>query len=228
MLSHKLALGLLAFSLCLAAQNNPAVAPAQQPAPSPASAASAAPKLDAPKPDAPSATASNPEGTKPAAKVSSQEYVLGAEDIIFVRVWREPDLSGQVSIRPDGKITMPLVNEVQAAGLTPDALAVRLKDQLSKFVNNPQVMVSVQEVRSSRYYISGDGITRPGAYPLAVPTHVFEAVTLAGGFREFANKKKIIIIRGAQRIKFNYTEVVKGKNLDQNILLENGDEIVVN
>jgi len=225
MLSRELALGLFVVSSILAAQSNPGVSPTPQPAATQAPAASAVAKPEAPKAEP---SKSSEESKTLPAKVDPHAYLLGAEDVINVRVWREPDLSGQIAIRPDGKIAMPLINEVQAAGLTPVALAERLKELLSKFVNNPQVVVSLQEVRSSRYYVSGDGINRSGAYPLAVPTHVFEAITLAGGFRDFANKKKIIIVRGSERLKFNYSEVVKGKNLDQNILLENGDEVVVN
>ncbi len=158
--------------------------------------------------------------------VDPNTYRLGADDVIGVRVWREPDLSGQLSIRPDGKITMPLVNEIQAADLTPTQLGTAITAALSKFVNNPQVTVTVLAVRSKRYFISGE-VGRPGAYPLATPITVFDALVMAGGFREFAGTKKITIMRGTQRFKFNWNEVVKGKNLSQNIFLENGDRVVV-
>jgi polysaccharide export outer membrane protein len=158
--------------------------------------------------------------------VDPNSYTLGPDDIIFVRVWREPDLGGTMAVRPDGKITLPLINEVKAAGLTPVQLGDQIKESLAKFINNPDVMVSVQSVRSKRYYMDGE-INRPGAYPLATPTTVFEALTMAGGFREFANKKSILIMRGSQRLKFNWKEVVKGKNLAQNVLLQNGDHVVV-
>jgi polysaccharide export outer membrane protein len=167
---------------------------------------------------------------KPAAlptSVDPNTYTLGADDVISVRVWREPDLSGTMVVRPDGKITMPLINEVQAGGLTPSKLGDEITTKLSKFVNSPQVMVSVESVRSKRYYMTGDGIARPGAYPLSTPTTVFDAITMAGGFREFAKKKSITIIRGDKRLKFNWNEVVKGKNLSQNVDLENGDRVVV-
>lgn len=161
------------------------------------------------------------------ASVDPNKFDLGAEDIIFVRVWREPDLTGTHVVRPDGHITMPLIGEVQAAGQTPMKLASHIADLLGKeYMRNPQVTVEVQQVRSKRYYVSGE-VMRPGAYPLVVPTTVFEALTLAGGFREFANKKKIVIIRGTERLKFNYNDVVKGKNLSQNITIENGDTINV-
>jgi polysaccharide export outer membrane protein len=118
------------------------------------------------------------------------------------------------------------VGEIVAAGLTPNKLQARITEGLSGLLNNPQVTVQVQAVRSKRYYVTGE-VFRPGAYPLVVPTTVFEAVTLAGGFREFANKKNITIVRGEKRIKFNYNDVVKGKHLEQNIPLENGDHIIV-
>jgi polysaccharide export outer membrane protein len=176
-----------------------------------------------------------PEAAKPPAAesaklptaVDNKTFSLGPEDVVYVRIWREPDLSGQFMIRPDGIINMPLIKEVQASGLTPEQLRDRIATMYSKYVNNPDVTVAVMSVRSKRYYVSGDGISRPGAFPLAVPTTVFDALTLAGGFREFANKKKILIIRGDKRIKFNYQDIVKGKNLDQNIFLENGDKIIV-
>jgi polysaccharide export outer membrane protein len=161
------------------------------------------------------------------ASVDLNTYTLGPDDVIAVRVWREADLSGTMVVRPDGKITMPLINEVQAGGLTPVKLGEEITKLLTKFVNSPQVMVSVESVRSKRYYMTGDGIVRPGAYPLSTPTTVFDAITMAGGFREFANKKKITILRGDKRLKFNWTEVVKGKNLAQNVELENNDRVVV-
>ncbi|HWR52236.1 MAG TPA: polysaccharide biosynthesis/export family protein [Bryobacteraceae bacterium] len=161
------------------------------------------------------------------ASVDPNKFDLGAEDVIYVRVWREPDLTGIHVVRPDGNITMPLIGEIKAAGQTPMKLASQIADQLGKeYMKDPQVTVAVQQVRSKRYYVSGE-VMRPGAYPLVVPTTVFEALTLAGGFREFANKKKITIIRGAERLKFNYNDVVKGKNLSQNIEIENGDTINV-
>ena len=161
-----------------------------------------------------------------AAPVDPKTYVLGPEDVIHIRVWREPDLSETAAIRPDGQITMPLVGEVQAGGLTPVQLAARITEKLSQFINRPEVMVSVQAVRSKRYYVTGE-VNRPGAFPLAVPTSVLEALTLCGGFREFANQKNITILRGTKKFKFNYREVIQGKNMSQNIPLENGDYLIV-
>ncbi len=212
--SAKLALGLLLVAVCATARQS------QQPE-------GAAPAQSA-KPDT-TLPAAPADPAKPAGlpvSVDPKTFSLGPEDVIFVRVWREPDLSGQIVIRPDGKITMPLIREVDASGLSPEALAARIGEALSKYINNPQVLVQVLAVRSKRYLIDGE-IYRPGAYPLAVPTTVFEAITLAGGFRDFANKKNITIIRGKERLKFNYNDVVKGKNLSQNVHLQNGDKIIV-
>lgn len=162
----------------------------------------------------------------PPAAVDPRTYMIGPEDILLIRVWREPEHSGLVTVRPDGKITLPLVGDIQAAGLTPDKLDAEVTAALSKYINNPDVIVSVQAVRSKRYYVTGE-VNRPGAYPLVTPVTVLEALTLAGGFRDFANKKKITVLRGNRRFRFNYNDVVKGKNLSQNIVLEHGDYIIV-
>jgi polysaccharide export outer membrane protein len=187
-----------------------------------------------PKPEATPPAQAKPEAAEPAEPVKTplpvtvdpKTFSLGPEDIISVRVWREAELSGQMVIRPDGKITMPLIRDVDASGITPEQLAARITEALSQYLTNPQVLVQVLAVRSKRYMISGE-ILRPGAYPLAVSTTVFEAITMAGGFRDFANKKKITIVRGDKRLRFNYNDVVKGKNRTQNVQLENGDKIIV-
>jgi polysaccharide export outer membrane protein len=161
-----------------------------------------------------------------AAPVDPKTYVIGPEDILLVRVWRESELSGGVQVRPDGKITLPLIGELDAAGLTPEGLKAKIVEALSEFINKPEVLVSLQAVQSKKYYIVG-GVGRPGTFPLVVPLTVLEALTNAGGFREFANTKKITILRGTKILKFNWNEVVKGKNMQQNVLIENGDYIVV-
>lgn len=162
----------------------------------------------------------------PSAPVDPSSYIIGAEDQLRVRVWREPDVSGDVTVRPDGKITLPLVGEIQAAGRTPQALAQTLTEKLSEFLNRPEVMVEVRAVRSKKYYITGQ-VNKTGAFPLTVPTTVLEALSGAGGFQQWAKKKKIVILRGNKRFKFNYNEVIEGRNLQQNIYLENGDHIIV-
>jgi len=158
--------------------------------------------------------------------VDPNTYIIGPEDVLAVRVWTEPDAAGLVTVRPDGKITLSLGGDIQASGLTPEQLSKKVAEVLSNYINRPQVTVVVQAVYSKKYYISGE-VNRPGAFPLVVPTTIVEALTQAGGFREFANQKKIIIMRGAKRLTFNYKDYVKGKGLEQNIQLENGDHIVV-
>jgi polysaccharide export outer membrane protein len=160
------------------------------------------------------------------APVDPRTYIIGPEDIINVEVWREPDFTKPHGVRPDGKITIPLIGDVQSAGLTPERLATQLAQALKEYINDPQVTVSVQQVNSKKFYITG-GVNKTGSYPLVLPTRVFDALSQAGGFREFANKHDIVIVRGDRRIKFNWDEVVKGKKLEQNIFLENGDTIIV-
>jgi polysaccharide export outer membrane protein len=161
-----------------------------------------------------------------AQAVDTKNYIIGPEDMLLIRVWREPELSGQFPVRPDGRISLPLVNEIQAAGLTPEQLGAAITQGLGKYMTQPEVSVAVVAVNSKKYYVIGE-VVRTGPYPLTVPTTVLEALVTAGGFRDFANPKKIVILRGAQRLKFNYKEVVAGKNAEQNVLLENGDKIIV-
>jgi polysaccharide biosynthesis/export protein len=161
-----------------------------------------------------------------AAAVDPNQYLIGPEDLLFVRVWREPDFTLPVAVRPDGKITMPLIGELQAAGQTPLQLTARLTELLTKYLNNPDVNVFVTEVRSKKYYIDGE-VNRPGSFSLVTPTCVLEALSHAGGFRDFANPKKIRVLRGDQLRYFNYRDVTNGKHVEQNIPVEDGDHIIV-
>jgi polysaccharide export outer membrane protein len=168
----------------------------------------------------------SPAAAAMAAPVDPRSYKLGPEDIIHIRVWREPELSGPIMVRPDGKITMPLIGELHAAGETPESLGKLVAEALSKVMNRPEVFIAVQAVNSKKYYISGE-VNKVGVFPLITPITVLEAISSAGGLREFANSKRIVIVRGDKRLKFNYKEVIDGKNLQQNILLENGDHVIV-
>jgi len=161
------------------------------------------------------------------APVDPNKYQIGPEDVLFIKVWRENDFTLPVAVRPDGKITMPLIGEVEAAGKTPLQLTRSVTDLLSKFINNPDVTIFVTDVRSKKYGIIGE-VNRAGSYPLVTPTTVLEALVNAGGFREFAKTKKIKILRGSKVLNFNYNDVTRGKHLEQNIYLENGDKIIVN
>ena len=191
----------------------------------------------APPAQAPPPAKENPPvevATPPAAKlapgvgmaVDPGKYSIGIQDVLYISVWRQPDFTRLVAVRPDGKITMPLIGDLKAVDITPQELAKEITDKLSAYLVHPEVSVAVQDVRSKRYYIDGE-VNRPGLYALIGPTHVMEALSLAGGFRDFANTKKIIILRGHTTYKFNYNDVSRGKNMKQDILLENGDHIIV-
>lgn len=160
------------------------------------------------------------------AGVDPNTYRMGPQDVLFVRVWREPDFSLSVSVRPDGKITMPLIGDVQAGGLTPVQLGQEVAKDLTKYINTPDVTIIVQQVNSKKYYITGE-VLKTGAFPLVVPTTVLQALSGAGGFKEFANTKKIKILRGTKQFHFNYKQVINGKHPEQNIYLENGDYVIV-
>jgi polysaccharide export outer membrane protein len=161
-----------------------------------------------------------------AAAVDPGKYQIGPEDLLFIRVWREPDFSLPVAVRPDGKITMPLIGEVRASGQSPLQLTAALKELLTQYLNKPDVNVFVTEVRSKKFYIDGE-VNRPGSFALVTPLTVLEALSRGGGFREFANTRKIRVLRGGEVRRFNYKEVTQGKRLEQNIGIQNGDHIIV-
>lgn len=182
------------------------------------------PQAQEPKPASP--VADLPAADTPAAPVDPKSYRIGPEDVIAVMVWREKEMSGMFVVRPDGRITLPLAGEMQVSELTPEQVQAKVVEAYSKFINKPEVSVSLARVGSKKYYLVGQ-VMRTGTFPLVVPTTVLEAINSAGGFQEFANRKKVIILRGDKRIKFNYEEVIKGKNMAQNIPVENGDHIIV-
>jgi polysaccharide export outer membrane protein len=179
-------------------------------------------------------TAARSEAPAPPAAATPttlpKDFVIGPEDVLSVTVWREKDLSADVTVRPDGKITLPLVNEIQAAGLTPAQLRDQLTTAVSRFVADPSVTVAVKQINSLKVYISGQ-VGKPGAYPLTSPTTVLQLIVTAGGLHEFADTKNIVIIRrqnGQETThRFNYKDVLKGRNLAQNIQLVPGDTILV-
>jgi polysaccharide biosynthesis/export protein len=157
-------------------------------------------------------------------------YIIGAQDVLDISVWKEPDVSRMVPVRPDGKISLPLLNDVQAAGLTPVQLAAQLTESLKKYVTNPQVTVIVTTINSQRVYILGE-VTRPGAFPLLPGMSVLQALSSAGGFTQFAKVKNIFVRRvedgRESKYPFNYKDVINGKRPEQDILLKAGDTIVV-
>lgn len=180
----------------------------------------------------PAKPAPKPDDARPAsaaagiAAVDPNSFVLGVEDVIFIRTWRNEDWTWETAIRPDGKITGPLIGDIEAAGKTPAQVAQTIAELLTKYINKPEVTVTVRQVNSKKYYVTGE-VNQGGAFPLVGRVTVLEALGKAGGFREFANLKKIVILRNGQRLPFNYREVTKGKKLEQNIVLEPGDYIIV-
>jgi polysaccharide export outer membrane protein len=175
------------------------------------------------------AKAGAPVASAAKSTLDPKSFTIGPEDILRITVWRDNEVSAQVMVRPDGKITLQLLGEIQAAGLTPEALSQVVFDGLSKLktIDRSEVTVTVVAVNSKKYFIQGE-VFRPGSYPLLVPTTILEAMGYAGGFKEFANQKDIVLIRkGGERFKFNYKEVIAGKKLEQNRLLEPGDQIIV-
>jgi polysaccharide export outer membrane protein len=177
-------------------------------------------------------TASAGDETKPAiiAATTDPAYVIGPQDVLDVNVWKEPDMTRIVPVRPDGKITLPLINDVEAAGSTPQQLAATVTERLRKFITEPQVTVIVTQINSQRVFVVGE-VLRAGAFPLVPGTTVLQALASAGGFTTFANVKKIHVMRMVNgkhiELPFNYREVLKGDNPDQNIKLEPGDTVVV-
>jgi polysaccharide biosynthesis/export protein len=157
-------------------------------------------------------------------------YVIQPGDVLEVQVWKETEISKQVPVRPDGKISLPLINDVQAAGLTSDQLTADLTEKLKKFISDPQVTVIVTQVNSQRIYVMGE-VLRGGTYPLMPGMTVLQGLSDAGGFTPFASQKKIYVLRdqaGKQvKLPFDYNAVVKGKKPEQNVPLVAGDTIVV-
>jgi polysaccharide export outer membrane protein len=160
----------------------------------------------------------------------TSEYRIGEQDLLTITVWRETELSGSVMVRPDGKITLPLLNDVHAAGLTPDELKASLTEKLAPFVNSPQVTVAVREINSRKVFIIGQ-VGHEGSYRINSTTTVLQLIAEAGGLRDFANRKGIYVLRSQngtqQKLSFNYESVIRGKDSKANILLRPGDTIVV-
>ena len=159
-----------------------------------------------------------------------QNYVIGQGDLLEIFVWRNDQLSRDVVVMPDGRISLPLIHQVQASGLTISELENRVREKLSTYVENPRVTVIVKELNSFRVSVLGN-VVKPGVYPITGKTTVIEAIGLAGGLNEWARRGGITVIRNEQgkekRIKVNYNKVVSGKDLSQNIVLERGDTIIV-
>lgn len=198
-------------AICLAVFTAGSVAAqvkAQQPADAPANAASHAP-----------AGVALPAG-----------YVIGPEDILSIVVWREKDMSADAVVRPDGKITLPLLNDFQAAGLTPDQLRAEVEKAALKYMKEPSATVIVKTINSRKVHVLGN-VMKAGTYPLAGDMTVLQAIATAGGLQEYADEKHITVMRkedGKDKVlKFNYKDVTHQKNLQQNVMLKPGDTIIV-
>jgi polysaccharide export outer membrane protein len=164
------------------------------------------------------------------AVVLPMDYVIGAEDVLGIMFWREQEMSGDVTVRPDGKISLPLLGDIIAAGTRPDALRDEITQAASKYLTDVNVTVVVRQINSRKVFITGQ-VTTPGAYPLTGPRTVMQLIALAGGLSEYADGEGISIMRQEQgktrSMKFNYREVSKGKKLEQNVMLQPGDTVVV-
>jgi polysaccharide export outer membrane protein len=164
-------------------------------------------------------------------KAHDNNFVIGTGDVLMINVWKETEISRSVPVRSDGRISLPLAGEIQAAGQTPRQLEVEIAKRLQKYYSEPEVTVIVQEINSQKFNILGQ-VVKPGSYPLTNSPTILDAIALAGGFRDFAKKKSIYILRqgpdGVQsRVPFNYKHVINGKGAEQNVALQPRDTIVV-
>lgn len=204
-------------------------APPSMPAPA---ASTQSLRLSAAKitPDLPPVTPPPVSPASPAAQNTPSDYVIGEQDVLNIVVWKERELSGQVVVRPDGKITLPLVNEIKVVGMTPAELQTLLTEKFKPFLNIPQVTVEVVQINSRKAYLIGE-VQKTGTFPLNSSTTVLQIIAQAGGLRDFAKRKDIYILRNQKghqvRYRFNYDEVIRGKNTQQNIVLQPGDMVVV-
>lgn len=158
------------------------------------------------------------------------DYVIGPADVLGVVFWREPEMSGDVTVRPDGRISLPVIGEIQASGLRPEVLQAQIKRAADKYITDANVVVVVRTINSRKVFVTGL-VTTPGDHSLVGPLTVLQAIALAGGLTEYADAKNITILRNeagrSRAFRFNYKDVAKGKNLEQNILLQPGDTVVV-
>ena len=164
------------------------------------------------------------------AVVDKERYVIGPEDVLYIHVWREEALSRRVPVRMDGNISLPLIHEIKAAGLTPLQLEVAITEKLKGFYENPNVSVIVEEANSFKVYISGE-VMKPGVYRLREETTILQIIPMAGGFTDWAKQRKILIIRKEdgkeKRLIVDYKKAMKGDDPNSNIVLRSGDTIIV-
>lgn len=166
----------------------------------------------------------------PGGVATPTDYVIGADDVLTVVFWRDKDMSTDVVVRPDGKITLPLLNDIDAAGSTPEQLRDRIAKASAEFIEDPSVTITVKQINSRKVFITGE-VTRPGPYPLTTPTTVLQLIAMAGGLNQFAQRDEIVVMRTengqALSLPFDYAAVAKRKKLQQNVLLKPGDVVLV-
>jgi polysaccharide export outer membrane protein len=179
---------------------------------------------------APAATSDTSASARAADVVIPAGYVIGPDDVLSIVYWKDKDMSSESQVRPDGKISLPLINEITAAGLTPEELRQKITEESKRFMEDASITVVVRQINSRKVFITGE-VSKPGPYPLTAPTSVMQLIAMAGGLREYANSKKIVIMRteGGRPVSlpFDYPAVTSGKNLKQNIELKPGDTVVV-
>lgn len=162
--------------------------------------------------------------------VSPPGYVIGPADVLSIVFWREKEMSADVTVRPDGKISLPLINEIYAAGFTPEQLRDQVTKAAERYIDGPNATVVVREINSRKVFITGS-VEKPGTFPLAGPMTVLQLIATAGGLKEYADKSKIVILRNENGqsvgFRFNYKEVVGQKRMSQNIDLKPGDTVIV-
>jgi len=165
--------------------------------------------------------------------VPPPDYVIGPDDVLSIGFWRDKELSADVFVRPDGKISLPLLNDIQAAGLTPEQLRVSVTEAASRVMEDPTVMVMVKQINSRRVFVVGQ-VAKPGPYPLPGPMSVVQLLSLAGGLLEYADRENILVIRAAKQAdgtpisqRVNYGDLMRGKKLQQNLELKPGDTVMV-
>src|SRR5262245_59831777 len=216
-IASTLATGLTAFALTCAAV--PCAAQVQ-----PARPTTAAPG------QVPASTATPPPVAAAPGVSLPPEYTIGSDDVLSIVFWRDKELTADVTVRPDGKISLPLLNDVQASGFTPAQLKDRIVEESKKYVEDPDGTVVVKQILSRKVFITGE-VRKPGPYSLTAPTTVLQMLSIAGGLGDFAKREKIMVVRTENgkpvSYKFNYKEVIEGKKLAQNIELKPGDTIVI-
>jgi len=191
----------------------------------PVLASSASPSRD----DSRTGTVAAPQN--PGALADGSNYVIGSDDLLNVHVWHQAEMSGPVTVRPDGKISLPLIGEMLAGGLTPPQLQSNIADKLRTFVKEPEVTVIVQQANSKRFNVMGR-VEHAGSFSLATPMRVLDGIAAAGGFGDFAKTAKVYVLRptgsnGVQKLPFNYKRITQGHDDSENIELQAGDTVVV-